>query len=104
MLKTSSFTGSSIILQLIDAADKNEIGGSKSGNDKTSLSNPFASKKSTRAGYLTLESAKRGDGNTKKSVKAAKSPNYLTSAVKKTFNHLRHTFTQSPIFQHFDLE
>ena len=27
---------------------------------------------------------------------------YLTSGAKKTFNHLRHIFTQAPILQHFD--
>ena len=91
MLRTSSPTGSSIILQLIDVADKNEVG--ESGGDRTNLSNLSTLTKSTGAGYLTSRGAKRDGGNTKKGVEAARGSDYLTSAAKKAFNHLRHTFT-----------
>ena len=93
MLKTSSSTGSSTILPLINVADEVEIGDSKSGGNKTNLLNPSASNKSTRAGYLTSRGTKMGGGKSKKEVKAAKSPNYLNQATKKAFNHLRHVFT-----------
>ena len=66
------------------------------------LLNPSASKRSTGAGYLISKGAKRGAGNTKKGVKAARVPNYLTLAAKKAFNYLKHIFTQVPIFQHLD--
>ena len=89
--------------------DQYEFG--KSGSNKTNLLNPFASKRSTKAGYLTSQSAKkggdnpkRGGDNIKNSVKASKSSNYLTPDAKKTFNHLRHVFTQALIFQYFDPE
>ena len=104
MLRTLSFTGSSTILQSIDPADENKIGRGESSDDETNLSNLSASKWSTKTGYVTFESTKRGDANTKKGVKVAKGSNYLTSASKKAFNHLRHVFTQAPIFQHFDPE
>ena len=76
MLRTSSPTGSSTILQSIDVADENEFG--ENGGNKTNLSNSFTSTRSTRAGYLTSECAKRGGSNTKKGVKAARDSNYLT--------------------------
>ena len=98
MLKILSPTSSSTILQSINAADKNEVGDGKSGGNETNLSNSSMSKKSFGAGYLTSGGAKKGGGNTKKGVKAAKGPNYLNSAAKKAFNHLRHAFTQASIF------
>ena len=104
MLKTSSPTGSSTILQFIDVADEDEIGEGKSSKNRTHLSNPSASKKSTGVGYLTFGSAKKGGGNTKKSVKATKSSDYLIPAAKNALNYLRHTFTQAPILQHFNSE
>ena len=105
MLKTTSPTSSSIILQSsIDAADEDEIGRNESNGNKINLSNPSASKKSTGAGYLTFKGTKKGDGNTnsgggnsKKSVKATKISDYLTLNTKKSFNHLQHAFTQAPI-------
>ena len=110
MLKTTSFIGSSTILKsLINRIDKGEVGGNKSGGNETNLLNPSTSKKSTRAGYLTLEDIKKGNGktnssgrNTKKSVKAAKSSSYLTPDVKKAVNHLQHVFIQTPILEHFN--
>ena len=86
MLKTSSLTYSSTILQSIDVADKDEI--SKSNGNGTNLSNPSMSMRSIKAGYLTSGGAKRGGGNTKKNVKAAKCSDYLTPAAKKAFNLL----------------
>ena len=44
-------------------------------------------------GYLTSGGAKKGGGNTKKDVKAAKGCNYLTLVTKKVFNRLLHAFT-----------
>ena len=104
MLKTSSPTGSSTILQSIDVADKNEIGDDKSGGDKINLSNLSASKKSNKVDYLTFEGAKRGGANTKKDVKAAEDSDYLNPGAKKAFNYLWHAFIQAPILQHFDLK
>ena len=89
---------------MIDAADEDEIGRSKSGGNKTSLSNPSTSKKSIGAGYLTFRGAKRGGGNTEKGFKAARGSEYLISDTKKAFNHLRHAFTKALILQHFDPE
>ena len=99
MLRTTSLTGSSTILQsLIDAVDENEVG--ESGGNEINLSNPSALKKSTSADYLNSEGAKkgannskRGGGNIKKGVKAGKSLDYLTLHAKKTFNYLWHEFT-----------
>ena len=96
MLKTTSLTGSSAILQsLIDTADKDEVGRVKNSGNKTNLSNPSPSKKSIGVGYLTFEGAKKGDKNPKrgghnivKGVEAAKGFNYLNLVAKKTFNHL----------------
>ena len=88
MLKTLSPTSSSIILQLIDAVAKDWIVAGENGGNKTNLSNPSASKRSIGAGYLTFGGAKKGGGNTKKSVKAARDSDYITLAAKKTFNHL----------------
>ena len=102
MLKTLSLIGSSTILQSIDMADEDEV--IESNGNRTSLSNSSASTRSTKAGYLTPKGAKRGGGNIKKDVKAAKGSDYLTSATKKAFNHLWHSFTQAPIIQHFDPE
>ena len=101
MLKTTSPISLSTILQLsIDAADKNEVDEGESGGDETNLLNPSASKRSTRAGYLTSRKAKKGGnntkkagGNTKKGVEAARGSDYLTLDAKKAFNHLRHAFT-----------
>ena len=103
MLKTTNPTGLSTMLQLlINATDKNEVG--TSCNNKTNLSNPSLLKRSTKAGYLIFESAKKGGNNSKgggnnnkNSFKAAKSSNYLTSDAKKTFNYLQHIFIQVPI-------
>ena len=52
LLRTSSLTGSSTILQSIDVADEDEIG--ESGGNRMNLSNLSALTKSTKAGYLTL--------------------------------------------------
>ena len=104
MLQTLSSIGLSTILQLIDVADKNEVGDSKSSDNKINLLNSSTSKRSTGAGYLTSGGAKRGGGNNKKGVKAARDPNYLNPATKKAFNYLRHTFIQAPILQNFDSE
>ena len=100
MLRSTGPIGLSNILQsLIDVAKEDEIGRSKSGDNKTNLSNPSASKKFTRASYLTSKGAKkggnnfkRGGGNTKKGIKTARNSNYLTPDAKKAFNHLRHAF------------
>ena len=97
MLKISSFTGLSTILQSIDMANENKVENKKSGGNKTNLSNSFISTKSTRAGYLNFRGAKRDGGNTK-GVKVTGGPNYPNPATIKVFNHLRHTFTQALIF------
>ena len=89
-------------MESIDVTDEDEPG--ESGSNETNLSNPSTSTRSTKAGYLTSGNAKRGGGNTKKDVKAAKRSDDLTSATKKIFHHLRHAFIQAPIFQHFDPE
>ena len=102
MLKILSLTGSWTMSQLINAVDEYEIDDNKSGGNETNLSNLSPLKKSTRTGYLTFGGAKRGGGNTKKGVEAAKSSYYLILAAKKAFNHLQHAFIQTPIFQHFD--
>ena len=102
MLRTSSFTSLSTILQSINVADKDKI--EESGGNGTNLSNPFASIKSIEADYLTSGSAKRGGGNTKKGVEGVRDFDYLTPAAKKAFNQLRHAFTQAPILQYFDPE
>ena len=109
MLSTTNPISLSTISQLsMDAADEYKIG--ESGGNKTNLSNPSASKKSTKVSYLTSRGAKkggnnlkRGGGNTEKNVKATRGFDYLTPDAKKAFNHLRHGFTQTPIFQQFDL-
>ena len=85
-------------------ADEDKVGNGKDGGNETNLSNPSRSKRFIRVGYLTFGDSKRGGGNIKKGVKAARGSNYLTPAVKKAFNYLRHTFTEALIFQHFDLE
>ena len=80
MLKTTSFTGSSTILQsLIDVADENKVDRSKSGGNETKILSPssISNKKSTGLGYLTF-------------------------GTKKTFNLLLYIFIQASIFQHFD--
>ena len=89
-------------ISLIDVADEDKVG--ESDSNKINLSNPFASTRSTGAGYLTFRGVKRGGENTKKGVKAARDSNYLIPAAKKTFNHLRHAFIQAPIFQYFNLK
>ena len=89
MLKTTSLTSLSTILQsLIDTTDKYKVDGGENSGNKTNLSNPFVSKRSTRAGYLNFGGAKRGSGKTKKGVKGARGFNYLTLVAKKVFNHL----------------
>ena len=108
MLKTINPTSLSTILQLlIDTADEDKF--LEKGGNETNLSNPSVSKRSTKAGYLTSKSAKKGGNNpkrggcnTKNSVKAARGSNYLTLVAKKAFNHLWYTFIQAPILQHFD--
>ena len=82
---------------------------SKSGGNKTNLSNLSASKNSIGTDYLTSVSAKKrvnncksGGNNTKKGIKAARNSNYLTLNAEKTFNHLWHAFIQALIVQHFD--
>ena len=102
MLKILGFIGLSSILQSIDMADENGV--VESSGNKTILSNPSVPTRSIKVGYPTFGGAKKGSGNTKKSVKAARGSDYLTSAAKKAFNHLWYAFTQAPIFQHFDLE
>ena len=91
MLRTLSPIGSLTISQSIAVEDKNEVG--ESGGNGTNLSNPSASTKSIRAGYLTSDDAKKDGGNTKKGVKAAKGSDYLISAAKEAFNYLQHAFT-----------
>ena len=100
MLRTLSPTGSSTVLQSIDVADKDKV--DKNGDNGTNLLNPSVSTRSIGAGYLTYGGAKRGGNNTKKGVGAAKGSNYLILAAKKVFNHLRYSFTQALILQHFD--
>ena len=95
MLKTWSSTSSSTILQSTNVADEDEV--NKIGSNRTNLSNLSASTRPTKASYLTFGGAKKGSGNTKKGVEAAKSFDYLTPATKKAFNHLRHAFVQVPI-------
>ena len=87
-----SLTALSIILQLINEANDDKFGDGESGGNETNLSNLFASKKATKAGYLTSGGAKKGGSNTKKGVKAARAPYYLNPATKKVFNYLRHAF------------
>ena len=82
MLRTMSFTSLSTILQSINIADEDENSESESAVDETNLSNPSTSKRSTRVAYLTSKGAKRGGNNTKKSVKAAKDPDYPIPAAK----------------------
>ena len=94
MIKATNRIGSSIVLQLlIDTIDEDEVG--ESGGNKTNLSNPFASKNSIKAGYLTSKGIKKGGNNpkkggdnTKKGGKAAKSSDYLASNAKKAFTYL----------------
>ena len=94
LLKIISLIGLSTILQLlIDAADEDEFG--ESNSNKTNLSKPSTSKKSTRASYLIFKGTKKDDNNSKKGggsikkcVKATKGSNYLTPDNKKAFNHL----------------
>ena len=102
MLRTLSRTSSSTILQLIDAANEDDVGTDENSVDETNLSNSSASKRSLGAGFLTSGDTKKGGGNTKKGVKAARDPDYLTPAAKKAFNHLWHAFTLAPILKHFD--
>ena len=104
MLRTLSLICSSTFLQLIDAADKDKFAGGKIGGNETNLSNLSTSKKSTKTGYPTFKSTKKGGGNIKKGVKAAKGSDDLTLTAKKAFNHLRYAFIQAPILQYFDLE
>ena len=78
-------------------ADEDKVGDGQSNGNETNLSNLSMSKRSTGAGYLTSRGAKRGNGNTKKGVKAARGFDYLTSAAKKAFNYLQHAFTQASI-------
>ena len=73
--------------------DEDEDGESENDGDKTNLSNPSTSKKSTGASYLIFEGGKKVGGNTKKDFKAAKSFNYLILGAKKVFNFLQHAFT-----------
>ena len=75
MVKTISLTGSSIILQSIDLAYKDEIGDNQNGGNEINLLNPSALKRSTGASYLTFKGAKKSGGNTKKGVEAARGPN-----------------------------
>ena len=86
----------------MDVADEDEF--DKSDGNRTNLSNPPTLTRSTGAGYFTFGGIKRSGGNTKKGVKAAKGSDYVIPAAKKAFNHLRHAFTQAPIFEHFDSE
>ena len=102
MLRTLSLTGSSTISQSINVADEDEVG--ESGSNGTNLSNLSASRRSTGVGYLSFGGAKKGEGNIKKGFKAARGSDYLILAAKEAFNHLQNTFTQAPIFQHFDLD
>ena len=95
MLKTLNTTGSSTISQLIDVADEDEIG--ENSVNRTNLSNSFVSKRSTDMGYLIFKGTKKGAGNTKNNVKAARGFDYLTPAAKKAFNHLCQAFTSAPI-------
>ena len=69
-------------------ANEDEVGRNESGGNDINLSNPSALKKSIRVDYLTYRGAKRGGGNTKKGITAARCSNYLNSAAKKTFNYL----------------
>ena len=106
MLGTISLTGLSTVLQsLIDEADKDKVGGDKTGSHETRfLSISFTSnKKSTGIGYLIF-SVKKGNQAAKKGGKGARSSKYLTLGTKKTFNLLWHMFIQALIFQHFDLK
>ena len=103
MLKTKSLTSLSITLQLlINKADEDAVGRSESGGNKTNLSNPSTSKRSTKIDYLTSKDNKRGSGNIKKGIEAARGFDYLTPNSKKAFNHLQHTFIKAPILQYFD--
>ena len=78
-------------MQLIDVTDEDEC--VESSGNGTNLSNPSVSTRSIGAGYLTFKGAKRGGGNTRKGIKAARGFDYLILAAKKAFNHLRHAFT-----------
>ena len=93
MLRTTSSTSSSTILQSsIDVANEDKVSGNEIDGNKTNLSNPSAFKKSTRAGYLTSKSVKKGNANTKKVIKAVKGSNYLILVAKKAFNLLQYAF------------
>ena len=100
MLRILSFSRSSTILQSLNVADKDEV--DENSSNRSNLSNLSLSTRSTRAGYLSFGGAKRDGSSTKKGVKAARNSDYLISAAKKAFKHLRHAFTQVPILQHFD--
>ena len=97
MLETSQIF---IVLQLsLDVAGDDKFDRGEGGGNKINLSNLFASKKSTKAGYLIFKSAKKrggnpnnGGGNIKKNVEANRSSDYLTLDTKKAFNFLYHTF------------
>ena len=89
--------------------DKDEVGEGKSSGNKTNLSNPSTSKRSTKASYLTSKGVKKWVNNPKKTgdnikncVKAVGDFHYLIPNAKKAINYLRHAFTQAPILQHFD--
>ena len=77
----------------------NDVGGGKTGGNKTNLLNSSSSKKSIKTGYLISKNAKKsggnsknGNGNTKKGVKAARSFNYLTLGTPKAFNLSQYAF------------
>ena len=85
---------------LIEAEDEDEVDEGESNSNETNLSNLSASKRSTKAGYLTSKDAKkggdnlkRGGRNTKKSVKAARGSDYLILYATKAFIYLWHAFT-----------
>ena len=92
ILRTSSLTTLSTILQSIDVGDEDEVGWGESGIDDINLLNPLASKRSIEPDYLTFKGTKKSDDNTKKGVRAARNSDYLTLAAKKAFNNLYHTF------------
>ena len=94
MLRNTSLIGSSAILQLlIDIANKDEVSEVESGGNEINLSNLFASKKSTEAGYLTSKGPKKDSNNSEKGVKAAKGSDHLSANTRKAFNYLRDVFT-----------
>ena len=76
-------------------AGNNEDNTDGNSDNEINLSNSNMFKKSTKVGYLTSKSTKKGSGNpnsgnssTKKGVEAVRNSNYPIPGIKKAFNLL----------------